>query len=154
MSSSYAVFNHFSTSPSVSFTEMMGMRCVIRTFLASPPVSMIRFGSFPLYCVSAKPTSILVFVVGLICAKTCLRYSGTIVLHGHVLTSPPCDLPSFSNSSKIGRSFSFGPAHVVRCGLQVRFRCILIPALSFRAFRNPPCAVSPQLVLGLEPFAP
>src|SRR6266851_7705313 len=87
------------------------MRCVIRSFFANPPVSMMRFGNFPLYCVNASPKSMRELVVGLICANTCSRYSGTIVLHGQAFTSSPSDLPSFSNSSYIGRSFSFGPAY-------------------------------------------
>src|SRR5216683_5655207 len=87
------------------------MRCVMRSFLASPPVSMMRFGNFPLYWVNASPKSMRELVVGLICANTCSRYSGTIVLHGQAFTSLPIDLPSLSSSSKIGRNFSFGPAY-------------------------------------------
>src|SRR5258708_25013161 len=34
-----------------------------------------------------------------------------MVLHGHAFTSSPTDLPSLSSSSKIGRSFSFGPPY-------------------------------------------
>src|SRR5215831_4998464 len=34
-----------------------------------------------------------------------------MVLQGHILMSSPIDLPSFSKLSKIGRSFSFGPAY-------------------------------------------
>src|SRR5215469_3961804 len=34
-----------------------------------------------------------------------------MVLQGQTFTSSPIDLPSLSNSSKIGRSFSLGPAY-------------------------------------------
>ena len=34
-----------------------------------------------------------------------------MVLHGQAFTSLPSDLPNVSSSSKIGRSFSFGPAY-------------------------------------------
>src|SRR5262249_24524556 len=67
-SMSYAFFSHRFTSASISSTLVIGIRCVIRSFLAKPPVSM----SLPVAFVSlsAKPKSIRVFVVGLICAKT------------------------------------------------------------------------------------
>ena len=47
-SNSYATFSHFLTSSSISPAALISIRCVIRSFFAAPPVSITRFGNFPL----------------------------------------------------------------------------------------------------------
>src|SRR5215469_3055872 len=70
-SASYAVRSHRFTSSSMSFPVVISMRCVMRSFFSYPPVLINRLGVLRLP--SARPRSIRVLVVGLICAKTCLR---------------------------------------------------------------------------------
>src|SRR5438270_13252888 len=64
---SYAVFSHFFTSASISLSDVISIRYVMRSFLAKPPVFISRLGAF--VSLSARPRSIRVRVVGLICAK-------------------------------------------------------------------------------------
>src|SRR2546425_12991734 len=45
-SSSYAILSQRFTSSSISASFVTGMRCVMRSFLAKPPVSISRFGVF------------------------------------------------------------------------------------------------------------
>src|SRR5262245_55263731 len=85
----------------MSAAAVIGMRWVMRSFLATPPVWISR----PVALVSprAKPKSMRVLVAGLIWAKTWLRYNGTIVSHGHTFTSGPSARPSAMSWSWIGR---------------------------------------------------
>jgi len=47
--------NHFFASPSILFrSRNFQGGCVIRSFFASPPVSIIRFGNFPLKCAKCE----------------------------------------------------------------------------------------------------
>ena len=55
----------------MSETEATGMRRVMRSFFAKPPVSTSRPGVS--MSPSARPRSTRVFVDGLICAQTWLR---------------------------------------------------------------------------------
>src|SRR6266478_1621292 len=81
-----------------------------------------------------------------------------MVLHGQAFTPLPSDLPDVSSSSKIGRSFSFGPAYCSStcrtAAFKIHLHRIFVPALSFRAFRKPPRTIRAEFVLRFSPFAP
>src|SRR5260370_19832141 len=86
-SSSNAVRNHCFTSSSISASEEIGMRWVIRSFLANPPISISlpSAGRAP----SANTRAMRGCVGGLIFADTCLRYNGTMGWHGDPFTTSP-----------------------------------------------------------------
>ena len=54
---SYAILSHFFTCASMSSTLPISIRCVMRSFFASPPVSMSRLGAA--VAASANPRSMV-----------------------------------------------------------------------------------------------